>query len=61
MARITCARNGNRPPGPSCGSASGAAAGVGAGNMDKKNEAEEEWKKESIGGKEQTGENPLGL
>jgi len=43
------------------GSASGAAAGVGAGNMDKKNEAEEEWKKESIGGKEQTGENPLGL
>lgn len=43
------------------GSASGAAAGVGAGNMDKKNEAEAEWKKESIGGKEQTRENPLGL
>lgn len=47
------------------GAAYGEAAGVGAGNMDKEKaeeQAEEQKKKHApIGGKEQTGENPLGL
>lgn len=46
------------------GGAFGEALGVGSGNMDKKKAAEaaerEKMKKE-IGGKEQTGDNPLGL
>jgi hypothetical protein len=43
------------------GSAFGAAAGVGAGNMDHKNAAEEEEKRRPLGGKEQNADNPLGL
>jgi hypothetical protein len=43
------------------GAAFGAAAGVGAGNMDHKNAAEEEEKRKPIGGQEQNAENPLGL
>ena len=46
------------------GGAFGEAVGVGSGNMDKKKAAEaaeREKLKEEIGGKEQTGENPLGL
>lgn len=47
------------------GGAYGEAAGVGAGNMDKERaeeQAEEYEKKHTpVGGKEQTGANPLGL
>lgn len=43
------------------GGAYGEAAGVGAGNLDKEKAEEEEKKRAPIGGKEQTGENPLGL
>ena len=43
------------------GSAFGSAAGVGAGNMEHKNREAEEERHRPIGGKEQTGENPLGL
>lgn len=43
------------------GSAFGDAAGVGAGNMDHKNAAEEEEMKKPVGGQEQTADNPLGL
>lgn len=46
------------------GSAFGSAFGVGAGNMDKRNAAEAEEReklKQQIGGKEPTGDNPLGL
>lgn len=43
------------------GGASGEAAGVGAGNMDLKNDAEKERAREPLGGEEQTGQNPLGL
>ncbi|MCJ1466423.1 hypothetical protein MMC07_005042 [Pseudocyphellaria aurata] len=43
------------------GGASGEAAGVGAGNMDLKNDAETERLREPLGGEEQTGQNPLGL
>ncbi len=42
----------------------GSAFGVGSGNMDKRNAAEaaeREKMKEEVGGKEQTGDNPLGL
>jgi hypothetical protein len=46
------------------GGAFGTAFGVGAGNMDNKKAAEaaeREKLKQEIGGKEQSGENPLGL
>jgi hypothetical protein len=46
------------------GGAFGTAVGVGSGNMDKRNAAEAEEKermKQQIGGKEPTGDNPLGL
>lgn len=46
------------------GAAYGEVAGVGAGNMDKKKAEEKEEKAErheEVGGKEQTGENPLGI
>lgn len=46
------------------GAAFGETLGVGSGNMDKKKEAaaaEREHMKKEIGGKEQTGDNPLGL
>lgn len=47
------------------GGAFGSAVGVGSGNMDKKNaaaaEESEKLKNMEMGGKEQTGENPLGL
>ena len=43
------------------GDAHGGAAGVGAGNMEHRNREEEEERKKPYGGKEQTGENPLGL
>ncbi|KAF7512858.1 hypothetical protein GJ744_011961 [Endocarpon pusillum] len=46
------------------GGAFGEAVGVGSGNMDKKKAAEAEERermKKEIGGKEQTGDNPLGL
>ena len=43
------------------GGAFGEVAGTGAGNMDKKKEAEEEERKKPFGGQEQNAENPLGL
>ena len=46
------------------GGAFGDVVGVGSGNMDKKKAAEAEERekmKKEIGGKEQTGDNPLGL
>jgi len=43
------------------GAAFGGVAGVGAGNMEHKNREEEEERKKPYGGKEQTGENPLGI
>ena len=43
------------------GAAYGEVAGVGAGNMDKKKAEEKAERHEEVGGKEQTGENPLGL
>lgn len=46
------------------GAGFGEALGVGSGNMDRKREneaAEREKLKEPVGGKEQTGDNPLGL
>jgi hypothetical protein len=46
------------------GGAFGTAFGVGSGNMDNKKKAEAEEREKlakEIGGKEQTGENPLGL
>jgi hypothetical protein len=43
------------------GSAFGDAAGVGAGNLDHKNAAEEEERRKPIGGQEQNADNPLGL
>lgn len=43
------------------GGAHGEIAGVGAGNMDEKKDAEAERLREPLGGEEQTGENPLGL
>ena len=43
------------------GGAFGDAAGVGSGNMDHKNAAEEEERRKPVGGQEQTAENPLGL
>ena len=43
------------------GGAFGDAAGVGSGNMDHKNAAEEEERRKPIGGQEQNADNPLGL
>lgn len=43
------------------GGAYGEVAGVGAGNMDKKKAEEKAEMHEEVGGKEQTGLNPLGL
>lgn len=43
------------------GGAHGDIAGVGAGNMDKKTDEENERLREPLGGEEQTGQNPLGL
>lgn len=43
------------------GAAYGEVAGVGAGNMDKKKAEEEAERHAEVGGKEQTGENPLGI
>ncbi|MCJ1429709.1 hypothetical protein MMC29_007624 [Sticta canariensis] len=43
------------------GAAHGDIAGVGAGNMDKKRDEENERLREPLGGEEQTGQNPLGL
>jgi len=43
------------------GDAFGQAAGVGAGNLDHKNAAEEEERRKPVGGQEQTADNPLGL
>lgn len=43
------------------GGAYGEVAGVGAGNQDKKKAEERAERHEEVGGKEQTGENPLGL
>ena len=43
------------------GAAFGAATGVGAGNMEHKNREEDEEMHRPYGGKEQTGENPLGI
>lgn len=43
------------------GDAYGQAAGVGAGNLDHKNAAEEEERRRPVGGQEQTADNPLGL
>lgn len=43
------------------GAAFGAATGVGAGNMEHKNREEQEELHKPYGGKEQTGDNPLGL
>lgn len=43
------------------GAAHGEVAGVGAGNMDVKKDADQERLREPLGGEEQTGENPLGL
>lgn len=43
------------------GAAHGEVAGVGAGNMDKKTDEQNERLREPLGGEEQTGQNPLGL
>lgn len=43
------------------GATYGEIAGVGAGNMDKKKAEEKAERHKEVGGKEQTGENPLGL
>lgn len=43
------------------GAAYGDVAGVGAGNLDKKKAEERAERYEDVGGKEQSGENPLGL
>ncbi|KAG6997769.1 hypothetical protein G7Y79_00038g075280 [Physcia stellaris] len=43
------------------GAAFGAVTGVGAGNMEHKNREEQEELHKPYGGKEQTGDNPLGL
>lgn len=43
------------------GGAYGEVAGVGAGNQDKKKAEEKAERHEEVGGKEQTGDNPLGL
>lgn len=43
------------------GAAHGEVAGVGAGNQDKKKAEEKAERHEEVGGKEQTGDNPLGI